>query len=180
MRGDVYKMKLLKDKNKGLDDVFYMIPIKSTPTGQYMWQVRLKHNHYTVIATTSKEHALECLAKMVKKYKNFKTLTKASNDTLYYPVSTATLSRAINELKDSLEYASEVEDTVKKALDSITVDPFKKKPVVRPNKPKKTLPSKKEVNTPKAPKQKVKPNKPKTPSIKVKPLATKKKPLLRK
>ena len=108
----VKKLLLPRDKASGLDDVFYLTP---TSEKEDFWQVRVKATHFVMVATGSKQRALECLYKIVQVYKTMNRLNNAINDASY-PMSKVDVEKAYRQLAESIEYKEEVESTVKKAM----------------------------------------------------------------
>lgn len=167
---------LIKTKAHGLENVFYLVPVNSLSPENSMWQVRLIHNHYCVIAVSSKEKALECLYNMVQKYKTYDALEEASDNTLDYPMSPEEKERVVALYREcASDYKEEVNDTVKRAMK----DYNKTLLASTPGLPKKKVqPLKKTTSTTSTPpkKKKDKTTKPLTPKVKVTP---KKRPMVR-
>lgn len=102
--------KLRLNRATGLEDTFYICEV--TPN---FWNVRVKYNHYTLIATVGYEHSLECLYKIVQKNRTIERL-RHNLDGMFYPMNPKDVEKYNRQLKESVEYKSDVERVVAKAM----------------------------------------------------------------
>lgn len=129
-------------KSFGLENMFYMVQVGEEDKD--WWQVRLVSNHFTVVATAGYERALECLYNIVLRYKTATRLRHVLNN-MSYPVSKRDSEQYRIDYAQSIEYADDVEKTIKKAMDFLNnkhnhkklnkaFKPINKKPLVDDNK----------------------------------------------
>lgn len=100
------------DKSHGLDDRFYVVCQNKRDD---FWHVRLKDTHFVIVATVGYQGALDCLYKIVQRYKTWGRLQKALEN-INYPIHSQELAKAEKALRESIEYKEDVEETVKRAM----------------------------------------------------------------
>lgn len=109
-------MQLKSHKARGLENTFYIVDL-STPTNSW-WQLRLIDTHQVISTNKTKEGILDSIYRMTKRYKTrsrILTVMKATD----YQINDMTLVQRKEEYKTHEYLLEEVEDTVRRAMESV-------------------------------------------------------------
>ena len=109
-------MQLKSHKARGLENTFYIVDL-STPTNSW-WQLRLIDTHQVISTNGTKEGILDSIYRITKRYKTrsrILTVMKATD----YQINDITLVQRKEEYKTHQYLLEEVEETVKKAMESV-------------------------------------------------------------
>lgn len=101
-----------------MQDTFYIVKHSDT-----CWNLRIKESHFTMSTSSSKEGILDCLYRIILKYRTKKHLTHVlSNLTYTTPLNKDQMQRRVNEEKLSIEYREDVQEVVTRALKDVAKD----------------------------------------------------------
>lgn len=103
----------LQGRSYGMDNVFYLVCVNEKAD---FWNVVTKDEHMVVIATSGYSHTLDCLYKLVQKYRNYNKFKRALNNVEYKHILKD--KQKINDnIRKSKAYEEDVYDTVQRAME---------------------------------------------------------------
>ncbi len=112
-----------------MEDMFYIICVNKK---EDWWQLRLKGSHLVLSCTYSKEKILECLYKIVKRYKKAKVLRRVVSRMEMYNEGKSNMELYQEQfLEEGNKYLDEVEEVVHKAEQEIKEELIENSPVVK-------------------------------------------------